>query len=129
MDESHPVVFISYSHDDEPHRDRVYQLASALSGHGCEVTIDLTKETDEDWQSWMTRQVTTAQFVLCVISHAPPHRRWMFELVRSFTAEDWLNQANGITEEQRDTISKRYQRKWESTGGIEEALREVIAGT
>ncbi|MCA9692362.1 MAG: toll/interleukin-1 receptor domain-containing protein [Myxococcales bacterium] len=35
-----PRVFISYSHDSEPHREAVLQLAQRLRGDGIDVRLD-----------------------------------------------------------------------------------------
>lgn len=48
-----------------------------------------------------------ALFAACVKS-APEQRRWMFELIKSFTTRDWLNRANGLSEEQRARLAERY---------------------
>nr|VFK36388.1 MAG: SEFIR domain-containing protein [Candidatus Kentron sp. SD]VFK38614.1 MAG: SEFIR domain-containing protein [Candidatus Kentron sp. SD] len=63
-----PVVFISYSHDSKKHKNRVKGLAQSLSRDGCECRLDLYKDTDEDWPSWMTRQLREADFILCVVT-------------------------------------------------------------
>lgn len=39
---------------------------------------------------------------------APANRRWMFEILKSFSTRDWLNQARGLTEEQRQALAERY---------------------
>ena len=57
----------------------------------------------------------------------PSHRRWMFDLVRSFSPEDWIARAEGLTEEQRSTIVKRYRRKTDGRNGLEELLAKTFA--
>lgn len=48
-----------------------------------------------------------ALFAACVKS-APEKRRWMFELIKSFTTRDWLNRAAGLSDTQRDQLAARY---------------------
>jgi len=48
-----------------------------------------------------------ALFAACVRS-APEKRRWMFELIKSFTTRDWLNRAKGLSEAQRASLAERY---------------------
>jgi uncharacterized protein len=43
-----------------------------------------------------------------LIESAPPQRRWMFDLVKSFSTRDWLARANGLTEPQRKALTERY---------------------
>lgn len=50
-----------------------------------------------------------ALFAACVKS-APEKRRWMFELIKSFTTRDWLNRAKGLSETQREQLAERYIR-------------------
>lgn len=68
------IVFISYSHDSEEHRDRVLGLGESLSRDGCDCRIDAHKDTDEDWPLWMTRQLTEANFIVCVVSETYARR-------------------------------------------------------
>jgi hypothetical protein len=46
----------------------VRALSASLSRDGCECVIDVFKDTDDDWPTWMTRQLTEAAFVLCVVT-------------------------------------------------------------
>jgi hypothetical protein len=68
-------VFISYSHDSEAHAERVRGLAASLERDGCNVQLDVHKDTGEDWPSWMSRQLREADFILCVITETYC-RRW-----------------------------------------------------
>jgi hypothetical protein len=61
-----PKVFLSYSHDSPTHRQQVAALGTSLARDGCDCRLDLHKNTDEDWPTWMTRQVLDADFVLCI---------------------------------------------------------------
>ena len=68
------VIFISYSHDSDAHRERVRGLAASLSRDGCDCRLDVYKDTDEDWPAWMTRQLLEADFVLCVVTETYERR-------------------------------------------------------
>ena len=48
-----------------------------------------------------------ALFLACIKS-APPERRWMFELLKSFSTFDWLERAKGLSEVQKRELAKRY---------------------
>jgi predicted GTPase len=43
-----------------------------------------------------------------LIDAAPPKRRWMFDLVKSFSTADWLAQAKGLSEAQRNALRERH---------------------
>jgi hypothetical protein len=62
-----PRVFISYSHDSEPHREAVLALAQQLRAWGLDVRLDrFVPAPDEGWPRWMMAQVESADFVLLV---------------------------------------------------------------
>lgn len=46
-------------------------------------------------------------FNTCVKA-APAQRRWMFELIKSFSTHDWLDRARGLTPEQREALAKAH---------------------
>jgi hypothetical protein len=46
-------------------------------------------------------------FAACVAS-APPARRWMFEVLKSFSTHDWLARAKGLTPEQRAAMARQH---------------------
>jgi tetratricopeptide (TPR) repeat protein len=69
-----PTVFISYSQDSSEHAERVRGLGASLARDGCECRIDAYKETDEDWPTWMSRQLVEADFVLCVVTETYERR-------------------------------------------------------
>jgi len=48
-----------------------------------------------------------ALFNACVRA-APPQRRWMFELIKSFSTHDWLARAKGLTDAQRQALAKSH---------------------
>ena len=59
-------VFISYAHESDEHRRRVYGLAASLRRDEFEVLIDIEKKTKEDWPLWMKRQIKSADYILCI---------------------------------------------------------------
>jgi small GTP-binding protein len=48
-----------------------------------------------------------ALFKVC-LDQAPSGRRWMFEVLKSFTTRDWLAQAKGLSAKQRQDIEARF---------------------
>lgn len=66
------------------------------------------------------------ELFLRFIRHAPARRRWMFDVVRSFSAEDWIGQARGLSDAQRATIVKRYRRQQDAEGGLEALLVKAL---
>ena len=48
-----------------------------------------------------------ALFAACLKS-APLNRRWMFELLKSFSTQDWLDRAKGLTAAQKQQMASRY---------------------
>ncbi len=65
--EKPPVVFISYSHDEQPveHMNRVLAFADQLTADGIECVLDQYEEAPpEGWPMWMDRQIRQADFVL-----------------------------------------------------------------
>ena len=71
---SAPTVFLSYSHDSPAHAERVRGLHASLSRDGCDCRLDVFKDTDEDWPTWMTRQLLEADFILCVVTETYARR-------------------------------------------------------
>ncbi len=48
-----------------------------------------------------------ALFNAC-LDEAPKHRRWMFEILKAFSARDWLAQAKGLSQKQREALEAKY---------------------
>jgi uncharacterized protein len=46
-------------------------------------------------------------FATCLRA-APERRRWMFELLKSFSTHDWLNRAKGLSEAQKADLAKAH---------------------
>jgi DNA-binding XRE family transcriptional regulator len=62
-----PIVFISYSHDSDAHRQRVLELSERLRAEGVECEIDQYEVSPpEGWPKWMERIIRKADFVLVV---------------------------------------------------------------
>jgi hypothetical protein len=62
-------VFISYAHDDEPHKESVRALAELLLRCGLDVHMDRWDlDQRRDWYQWASGQVLQADFVVVVAS-------------------------------------------------------------
>lgn len=62
-----PLTLISYSHDSEPHRAAVLQLAQDLRGLGIDAILDrFFPAPPQGWPKWMVDQLHAAAFVLTV---------------------------------------------------------------
>jgi hypothetical protein len=62
-----PSVFISYSHDNEEHEDRVLALADSLVVNGVPVILDRYEPNPEQgWPRWMEDSLDRAGFVLLI---------------------------------------------------------------
>lgn len=63
-----PMIFISYSHDSEEHRDKVLALAERLREDGLDAQLDqyVKGAPEQGWPRWMLDQIDAAEFVLCV---------------------------------------------------------------
>ncbi len=48
-----------------------------------------------------------ALFKAC-LDEAPTQRRWMFEILKSFSTRDWLAQARGLSQRQRQELEAKY---------------------
>jgi predicted GTPase len=48
-----------------------------------------------------------ALFNAC-LDEAPKHRRWMFEILKAFSTRDWLAQAKGLSQQQREALEAKY---------------------
>lgn len=48
-----------------------------------------------------------ALFHACLTA-APKGRRWMFEILKSFSTMDWLSRAKGLSDAQRKRLAERY---------------------
>lgn len=60
-------IFISYSHDSDLHRDRVWELCAKLRNDGINCIIDQQLfSPPEGWPRWCRNQVQEAKFVLAV---------------------------------------------------------------
>ena len=62
-----PKVFISYSHDDRPHQDRILNLSNRLRRDGIDCRIDQYEiSPPQGWPRWMDEQIEEADYVLVV---------------------------------------------------------------
>jgi hypothetical protein len=64
-----PVVFISYSHDDDEHKSWVLQLATRLRSNGVDVILDRWNlRLGSDLASFMERGLSKASRIICICS-------------------------------------------------------------
>lgn len=69
MMEENPIVFMSYSHDSEEHKEWVKSLATRLRGHGVDVILDQWDlHIGQDLRFFMEQGITKSKMVLCVCS-------------------------------------------------------------
>jgi hypothetical protein len=63
-----PRVFISYSHDSEPHRQAVLALTQRLRVGGIDAIVDqfVNGSPAQGWPRWMLDELEAARYVLCV---------------------------------------------------------------
>lgn len=64
-----PKVFISYSHDDESHKDWVLQLATRLRDNGVDILLDRWNlNLGQNLASFMERGLSASNRVICICS-------------------------------------------------------------
>lgn len=64
-----PTVFISYSHDNELHKNWVLQLATRLRSNGVDVLLDRWNlKLGQDLAAFMERGLSSSHRVLCICS-------------------------------------------------------------
>src|SRR6266566_319055 len=67
MEEAHPKVFISYSHDSPAHIARVLEFSDRLRADGIDSMLDQYEVAPpEGFPLWMERQIEEADFVLLI---------------------------------------------------------------
>ncbi|GLZ39091.1 SEFIR domain-containing protein [Actinokineospora sp. NBRC 105648] len=71
-----PRVFITYSHDDEPHRSLVREFAEFLMrSAGIEVTLDQWSDDQRrDWARWAMDNIAKVDYILVIASPAYKRR-------------------------------------------------------
>lgn len=64
-----PTVFVSYSHDDEAHKDWVLQLATRLRSNGVNILLDRWNlKLGQDLAAFMERGLSASNRILCICS-------------------------------------------------------------
>lgn len=86
-----PIIFISYSHDDDAHRNRVLGLAERLRADGYETHLDqyVNGTSTEGWPRWMLNRLDEATHVLCVCTETYYRRFRGHELPGRGKGGDW----------------------------------------
>jgi hypothetical protein len=70
-----PKVFVSYTHDSEAHKDRVYELSDRLRSEGVDCHIDQYEDSPpEGWARWMHNQIQDSDYVLVVCTETYKRR-------------------------------------------------------
>lgn len=65
-------------------------------------------------------------FNACV-DQAPPNRRWMFEIIRKFSPDDWLDRAKALSDDQRAKIKKQMGVR-QTRVDFETAIAQALSG-
>jgi TIR domain len=82
-----PQVFISYSHDNQEHMDRLWDLSERLRRDGVDCRIDQQEESPaEGWPRWCRNQVQEAQFVLIACTET---------YLRRYEGKEWAGKELG----------------------------------
>jgi tetratricopeptide (TPR) repeat protein len=123
-----PRVFISYSHDSEPHRDRVLGLADRLRDDGVDASIDqYVQSPPEGWPSWCAGEIRRADFIVMVCTETYRRR---------IDREEEPGQGHGVLWEGRLIYQHLYNGGAASkklvpvlfTGGAPEHVPDAVAG-
>jgi hypothetical protein len=68
-------VFISYSHDSDPHMERVLEFAAQLRSEGVDAWVDRYEHSPaERWPQWCLNQVQESEFVLAICTETYQRR-------------------------------------------------------
>ena len=64
---TNPKVFISYTHDNIDHADKILSFSNKLRSEGIDAIIDQYEESPpEGWPKWMDREIKNADYVFMV---------------------------------------------------------------
>lgn len=102
---THPIVFISYSHDSDVHSQRVLDLSERLRRDGYETRLDryVNGSPPEGWPRWMLNQLDEASHVLVVCTETYYRRFRGKEAPGVGKGVDW--EGGAITQELYDSKS------------------------
>lgn len=105
MPDKPPVVFISYSHDSDQHKQKVLEFAQYLRGEkGLDIVLDqyINGAPKEGWPRWMLNQIDRAEYVLLICT--PTY-------YRRFRGFETGNSGNGVTWEGAVITQEFYEEK------------------
>src|SRR4051812_7755145 len=86
----HPKAFISYSHDSEAHKDRVFNLSERLRADGIDCHIDQYEiAPPEGWARWTRDRIRQADFVLVGCTETYERRYEGIEVAGRGTGAKW----------------------------------------
>ena len=64
---TNPKVFISYTHDNIDHADKVLLFSNKLRSEGIDTILDQYEDSPpEGWPKWMDRQIKNVDYVLMI---------------------------------------------------------------
>lgn len=66
-----------------------------------------------------TRHYNLQLLFKACLDEAPPHRRWMFEILKAFSSRDWLAQAKGLSAQQRKALEAKFLQSEEQSLQLE----------
>jgi hypothetical protein len=69
-----PLVFVSYAHESEHHKEQVHMLCAVL--RECGIDTDMDRWADgrrRDWDAWAKEQINAADFIL--VAASPGYKR------------------------------------------------------
>jgi tetratricopeptide (TPR) repeat protein len=129
MSEPDAVVFISYSHDSNAHRERVLGLSERLRDDGITTILDryVNGSPAEGWPRWMLNGLDAAARVLCVCTETYYRRFRGHEAPGKGKGVDWEGAI--ITQELYD--ARRVSQKFIPVlfeGGDEDHIPEPLRG-
>lgn len=94
--EKAPKAFISYSWDNEDHKNWVARLAADLRGHGIDCILDQwDARAGEDLPKFMEQMDTGSDYVICIVSQA-------------YTSKCNISEVGGVQYEKRILSGKLY---------------------
>ena len=109
MENSPPIVFISYAHEDDL-SSKVKSLADWLISNGVQVITDhpyVNRPPEQGWRAWMQHSVEDADYVLIVCTH---RYKKLFE-----RRTEKIDHGHGVTWESAIITADIYQSRLKNT--------------
>ena len=64
------------------------------------------------------RRYNLSELFLACLTNVPSGRRWMFQIVKGFSAKDWIDLADGLSAEERAALEAQFSKR-EAAEGID----------